>query len=283
MERLTMPTILPPCRLLVDVAWLRANLGSSSLLCIDARNAEEFAKGHLPGAVNVDTYAWGWYDTSPAGLQAYTRKMAGLIAGLGVRRQDAVLFYQGTSGMLAARGVWLLHYLGRQRVAMLDGGLRDWAETGGEVTIEVREPRAAVAPGDAPIPDAACLASYTYVRERMGDKASIILDVRADDEYRGENVRASRGGTIPGSVHLEWQECLGADRRFLPPQALRELFVGRGVTPEREVITFCQGGARSSHTYLALRQAGYPKVRNFIGSWHEWADRHELPIETPQR
>lgn len=277
-----MPTILPPCRLLVDVAWLRANLGSPSLLCIDARNAEEFAKGHLPGAMNVDTYQWGWYDTSPTGLQAYTRKMAGLTASLGVRREDAVLFYQGASGMLAARGVWLLHYLGHQRVAMLDGGLRDWAAAGGEVTAAVSEPRLPIAAGDAPIPDASCLASYTYVRERLGDASSIILDVRAGDEHRGVNVRASRGGTIPGSLHLEWQECLGADRKFPPPQALRELFRRRGVTPEQEVITFCQGGARSSHTYLALRLAGYAKVRNFIGSWHEWADRHELPIEGPR-
>ena len=98
----------------------------------------------------------------------------------------------------------------------------------------------------------------------------------------GTQVRAARGGAIPGAVHLEWTNNLGPDGAFKPAGELKEMYERAGVTPDREVVTYCQGGYRAAHSYLALRLIGYPRVRNYIGSWKEWGDRTDLPIEHPK-
>ena len=87
---------------------------------------------------------------------------------------------------------------------------------------------------------------------------------------------------MPGAVHLEWTNNLGADGAFKPLNELRAMYERAGVTPDREVVTYCQGGYRAAHSYLALRLLGYPRVRNYIGSWKEWGDRTDLPIEHPK-
>jgi thiosulfate/3-mercaptopyruvate sulfurtransferase len=95
-------------------------------------------------------------------------------------------------------------------------------------------------------------------------------------------VRAARGGAIPGAVHLEWTRNLDKDGAFKPAAELRDMYERAGVTPDREVVTYCQGGYRAAHSYLALRLIGYPRVRNYIGSWKEWGDRLDLPVEAPE-
>ena len=95
-------------------------------------------------------------------------------------------------------------------------------------------------------------------------------------------MRAARGGAVPGAVHLEWTNNLGPDGAFKPLDELRKMYEHAGVTPDREVVTYCQGGYRAAHSYLALRLLGYPRVRNYIGSWKEWGDRVDLPIEHPK-
>ena len=94
-------------------------------------------------------------------------------------------------------------------------------------------------------------------------------------------MRAARGGAIPGAVHLEWTNNLGPDGAFKPADELQADVRAAGVTPDREVVTYCQGGYRAAHSYIALRLIGYPRVRNYIGSWKEWGDRIDLPIEQP--
>jgi thiosulfate/3-mercaptopyruvate sulfurtransferase len=107
------------------------------------------------------------------------------------------------------------------------------------------------------------------------------VDTRSDDEYRGRVARARRGGAIPGAVHLEWTANLTTDGEFKSSDELARMYAEQGVTPDREVITYCQGGYRAAHTYLALRLLGFPRVRNYTGSWKEWGDREDTPIECP--
>ena len=130
--------------------------------------------------------------------------------------------------------------------------------------------------------DESILAGWREVRDRLGQSDVTVLDTRSDGEYCGTNVRAARGGAIPGAVHLEWTNNLGSDGAFKPVDELKQMYERAGVTPDREVITYCQGGYRAAHSYLALRLMGYPRVRNYIGSWKEWGDRTDLPIEHPK-
>ena len=110
-----------------------------------------------------------------------------------------------------------------------------------------------------------------------------VLDTRTDGEYCGTTVRAKRGGAIPGAVHIEWTRNLAEDGAFKPAVELRQIYESAGVTPDKEVISYCQGGYRAAHSYLALRLLGYTRVRNYIGSWKEWGDREDLPIEIPSQ
>ena len=96
-------------------------------------------------------------------------------------------------------------------------------------------------------------------------------------------VRADCCGAIPGAVHLEWTNNLQADGRFKPAAQLRAMYEAQGVTPDKEVMTYCQGGYRAAHAYLALRILGYPNVRNYTGSWKEWGDRVDVPVEIVRR
>ena len=125
------------------------------------------------------------------------------------------------------------------------------------------------------------LATWRDVHERLGRADVVLLDTRTDGEHCGTTVRARRGGAIPGAVHVEWTRNLDDHGAFRPAAELRELYESAGITPDKEVVSYCQGGYRAAHGYLALRLIDYPRVRNYIGSWKEWGDRRDLPIEVP--
>jgi thiosulfate/3-mercaptopyruvate sulfurtransferase len=96
-------------------------------------------------------------------------------------------------------------------------------------------------------------------------------------------IRARRGGAVPGAAHVEWTQNLAGSGEFKPAEELKKMYADAGVTPDREIITYCQGGYRAANSYLALRLLGYPRVRMYIGSWKEWGDREDLPVELPGR
>jgi thiosulfate/3-mercaptopyruvate sulfurtransferase len=270
----------PNDSLLVTPDALHAELGSPDLVLIDARPAELYAAGHLPGAAHLDLYGMSLVDTRPDPLRAFLWMIAHLLAARGVDAERKVVFYETDSGMRAARGFWFLEHFGHAEAHLLDGGVKAWTAAGHALTTEARPPETTAWTGGR-VPEN--LATVDGVRERLGNPGVRIVDSRSEAEYQGTQARAARGGAIPGAVHLEWTRNLTPAGDFKPPAALRALYEDAGVLPEHEVVAYCQGGYRSAHTYLALRLLGYPRVRNYLGSWKEWGDRDDLPIKHPGR
>jgi len=248
----------------------------AKLLILDLRPAERFAAGHIPGAVHVDLWGVSLIDTDPAPLNAFMWMIVHVLELRGVDANTPVVVYDDQSGVRAARAFWFLEYLGHPGVQVLDGGFTAWARAGLPVTRDAQAPTPATW---SSTPNASRLASWRDVKDRLGSRAAVILDTRTDEEYQGTLVRAKRGGAIPGAVHVEWTRALTAEGDFKPASELRAMYEAAGVTPDKEVVTYCQGGYRAAHGYLTLRLLGYPHVRNYTGSWKEWGDREELPIE----
>ncbi|MCM3878710.1 MAG: sulfurtransferase [Vicinamibacterales bacterium] len=254
--------------------------GDRSPLVLDLRPAEAFADAHLPGAVHLDLFGLSIIDTDPAPLNAFFWMIEHLLASRGVSDDVPVVVYDDASGMRAARAFWFLEFFGHPNVRLLDGGYGAWARAGLATTRETTKPKGTEWTGTR---NDDRLASWRDVKDRIGTKDAIILDTRSDGEYCGTTVRAARGGAVPGAIHLEWTNNLGPDGTFKTGGELTRMYADAGVTPDREVVTYCQGGYRAAHSYLALRLIGYPRIRNYVGSWKEWGDRVDLPIEHPKK
>jgi len=271
----------PNAHLLTTPAGLASALDQPGKpLVLDLRPAEDFAAGHIPGAVHLDLWGLSLVDTDPAPLKAFMWIVDHLFNLRGVDVSTPIVVYDDQSGMRAARAFWFLEYFGHPRVQVLDGGFGAWVKAGRPVTREAAPPPKSAWTGT---PQETRLATWRDVQSRLGQAGVVILDTRSDAEYDATLVRAKRGGRIPGAVHVEWTRNLAADGAFKPEPELRAMYEQAGVTPDKEVVTYCQGGYRAAHAYLALRLLGYPRVRNYTGSWKEWGDREDLPIESPSR
>jgi len=249
-------------------------------LVLDVRPAEAFAVSRLPGALHIDLWGVSLIDTDPAPLRAFMWMIGHLFSLRGVTPDRPVVVYEDQSGIRAARVFWFLEYLGHPNVRVLDGGFPAWTRAGFDAATDITTPVPSAWHGEAA---PARLATWDKVRDRLNSSDVAIVDTRAAAEFYGEQVRAKRGGAIPGAVHLEWTQNLSPDGTYKSVDDLRAMYAALGVTPDREVVTYCQGGYRAAHTYLALRLLGFPRVRAYTGSWKEWGDRDDLPIDHPRR
>ena len=262
--------------LLTTAEALKEKLGSANLCLIDVRPAEDFARGHIPGAVHFDLFGLSLIDTSQAPLQAFMHMIHHVLELRGVSESKEVVCYENNSGMRAARAVWFLEYFGHPSARMLDGGMQAWKAAGFPIATEAVSPKAARFKISA---RRDVLATADDVLQSLDNKEVSILDTRSQGEYLGTQVRAARGGAIPGAIHIEWTDNLDAGGKFKSDAELKAMYGQAGIMPDSEVISYCQGGYRAAHSYIALRLIGFPKVRNYIGSWKEWGDRTDLPIE----
>ena len=265
-----------------DILWSPADLGDRmdepKLVVLDMRPAEAYANGHIPGARSFDIFGISLIDTRPQPLEAFLWIIEHLLAQKGVSDESVVMAYDDISGMRAARLFWFLEYFGHDDTHVLNGGFRAWQALGLPVTRDATIPKASSFRSHR---RRELLATADDVLDRLREEGTAIVDTRSRGEHMGETVRAARGGAIPGAIHIEWTHNLRSDGAFKPADELEALYRGRNIGPEREVIPYCQGGYRSAHTYLTLRLIGYPRVRNYLGSWGEWGNRTELPIEKP--
>lgn len=261
---------------IVDVEWLLNNLGEPDLRVVDARPPGGYGLGHIPGAVALDVHALQLHQSEPEAIRAFQERARQALSAAGMANGDRVVFYEEISGTLAARGVWLLDYLGLGNGAMLDGGLQGWDAVGGPLTTAPAEtPPAPGAITIDPQPDVLATADEIVTSLRQHQPSVQLVDVRNDVEHLS--------GTIPGSLSLRWTNALGPDGALRPAEDLRALYARAGLDPRRTTITYCSGGFRSAHTYVVMKALGFNNVRNYAPSWTEWRARSDLPVAYPGR
>jgi thiosulfate/3-mercaptopyruvate sulfurtransferase len=281
---------------LVSTEWLAEHLDHPRVRVVDMRGKvlpptapkphyfarhEDYAAGHIPGAVYID-----WTkdivdldDPVPAQV-APPEKIAALFGGLGIGDDTIVVAYDDWFSMFAGRLLWVLRYYGHEGARILNGGLLKWQAEGRPMTTEL--------PGFAP-------ASFTPRAQpglrRSADQIlaglgsdTLLIDARGDKEYRGEESRASRGGHIPGAVNVFYQSLLSAgDHTYASPEELRARFAAAGIDigelPEREVVAYCNGGVSATPAALALEIATGRRVALYDGSWNEWGNDEDKPLE----
>ena len=246
--------------------------GPDGLVVIDARPFPEYARGHIPGAVNLDLFAFHWNDTSARGMAEFDRQAARLLGFAGVTRDRTVVVYDGQSGMLAARGVWMLRYMSHGDSYMLDGGFGTWQGASRPVETQTNAPKPA---GFEPRPDPSVLAGYEYVAGNL-DRL-VLVDARSPGEYDGTVSRAARAGHIPGATNIDWGGNLAGDGRLKDVSLLAEMY--GDIPRDSEIVTYCQGAYRAANSFVALKAMGFENVRVYLGSWGEWGNVPGLPCE----
>jgi thiosulfate/3-mercaptopyruvate sulfurtransferase len=264
-----------------ELLWTAADLAGTlqdpRLVILDLRPPEAYSNNHIPGARSFDIFGISLIDTRPQALDAFLWIIEHLIQAKGVNMDSNVAIYDDIAGMRSARLFWFLEFFGHKDVHILNGGFNAWTAAGMPVTHEASIPKS----GNFKMkPRRELLATAEDVLSRLHSPDATLIDTRSDDEYTGRVVRAARGGRIPGAIHLEWTQNLEPNGFFKNAEELTAMYAARGMPPGKEAIPYCQGGYRAAHTYLALRLIGYPRVRNYLGSWGEWGNRPDLPIET---
>lgn len=265
---------------LVDTEWVAQHLDDENVKFLDvSSNQEAYAEGHLPGAQFVDWQSDLTNPEDPVRGQVLSRNaLSDLLSRLGVEKDDTVVLYDDTNNLFATRAYWALKYYQHDDVRVYNGGTKQWTAANKELTTE--EPTLAASAYEAGEADPAIRTTWQYVVDHAGEDGVVFCDTRSPEEHTGTDVRADRGGHIPGSINVEWTAAVNDDGTFKSAQELSELYQNAGFTPDSEIITYCQTGVRGAHTWFVLTELlGYPEVRNYDGSWEEYGNIADSPID----
>ena len=265
---------------LVTTEWIEDNLDNDSVLLIDLRGADDYAAGHIPGAVQIPRSAFQVEIDGVPGLIPPAADVASELGKIGATPETTVVFYDARGSIWGSRGLWVLAVYGHADVRLLDGDFPLWESEGREVSTEVPSPSAAeYAFSTSPNND--IIVGWDDIIASIEDPSVLVCDARSPEEYAGRDVRADRGGHIPESVNVEWSRALDEDGRFKPADQLRELYQGEGVEADGTIYTLCQTAVRATHTWFVLSELlGYPDVRVYDGSWVEYGNREDSPIDS---
>jgi thiosulfate/3-mercaptopyruvate sulfurtransferase len=270
---------------LVTTDWLAEHLDDENVVVAEVdENPDLYDEGHITGAVKLH-----WRDDlqDPVERDLVDKStFEQLLGERGISNETTLVLYGDKNNWFAAYAYWYLKIYGHGDARILDGGRQKWTDEGREFTTDVPQPQQAEY--SAAERDESIRAYRDPVKDGLGDQTKKLVDVRSPQEYAGELIAppgyeqegAQRGGHIPTAASIPWASAVRDDGTFKPADELRGLYEGKGVTPEKEVTAYCRIGERSAHTWFVLRELlGYQAVKNYDGSWTEWGNLVDVPIE----
>ncbi|MEW6647048.1 MAG: sulfurtransferase [Pseudomonadota bacterium] len=264
---------LAAAEILIDTGTLAGRLGQ--VILIDAESPSDYARAHLPGAVNLHYLDLEDADeNAKTGLPVFPQLAANKLGALGVGNDSAVVVYDSGNGRAASALWYILRFVGHEQVQILDGGFRQWLAEGRPLTQAAPAPHKVVY---KPQPRK----EWALRSAELRAPGRIVVDARSIAEYSGKDSGGARqAGHIPGAVSFPWDRLAGELHTFKDTAAMRAALDKAGLTPEREIVTYCNGGlGRSTFLLAALTRLGYDKVRVYPGSWNEWSADPAHPIE----
>lgn len=265
--------------LLAETGWLADRITDPRIRVVDARSETEYTAGHIAGAVHIDGFGSA-IPRAENGDMGSPGEFAGLVGGLGIDSDTTVIVYDAPTqrmGMVA----WAFLYYGHADVRILDGGVAKWLAEGRALDAQLPE-WPSVTYVARPVEAVYC--SLGQAQAGVGRDDFVFWDTRTADEYAG-NATAGFGsvprlGHIPGAAHLDWTELLDPESRTLKPAAeLRQLLEARGITPDKQVAGYCQGGARGALGAFVLRVLGYDRAQAYAGSFGQWSNEPDTVVE----
>ncbi len=273
---------------LVSTQWVHEHLNDpkTRIVEVDYDPTANYQLGHIPGAVLFD---WRRDLNHPLQRDIPTKEqIEELFSRHGISNDTKIVLYGDFNNWFAAYAFWDLQYYGVKNTVLMNGGRKKWIDEDKPLTKDT--PQYARATFKASNPDESI---RVYLRQALDlyNKPGVkLVDVRSPKEYTGEILappeypteHAQRGGHIPGAVNIPWSQAVNADGVFKPYDEIKRLYEAQGVTADKDVIAYCRIGERSSFTWFVLKYLlGYPKVRNYDGSWTEWGNLVRNPIEKP--
>ncbi len=270
---------------LVTTDWLAEHLDDDGIVVAEVdENPDLYEEGHIPGSVKLH-----WRDDlqDPVERDVVDRAtFERLLGERGIGNDTTVVLYGDKNNWFAAYAYWYLKIYGHRDARILDGGRQKWIDEGRELTTDLPVPE--TKSYTAQERDEAIRAYRDEVRAGLGDSGRALVDVRSPGEFSGDLIAppgyeqegAQRGGHIPTAASIPWASAVSDEGTFKSAEELRELYAAKGVTPDKEVTTYCRIGERSAHTWFVLSELlGYERVRNYDGSWTEWGNLVDVPIE----
>jgi thiosulfate/3-mercaptopyruvate sulfurtransferase len=270
---------------LVTTDWVAEHLNDENVVVAEVdENPDLYDEGHVPGAVKLH-----WRDDleDPVERDLVEKPVFERLMGrLGISNDTTLVVYGDKNNWFAAYAYWYLKIYGHEDVRILDGGRQKWIDENRELTTDAPAPKQAQY--TARERDESIRARRDAVKKGIGEQAKALVDVRSPQEFSGDLIAppgyeqegAQRGGHIPTAASIPWASAVRDDGTFKTADELRALYEGKGITPEKEVTAYCRIGERSAHTWFVLRELlGYDEVKNYDGSWTEWGNLVDVPIE----